>query len=361
MPRPLGLDRLEPSHDGTLVLLSLHPKTWAAREETAPGRVPLPGTAVRWDEALFEVVRIEPRQAGGFRHVLAPWDERQIIRSLVDYGADDDAASLPEAVGAPANDAHLRFSPARSLPSGSAGPLASRWAALPSEIRGLVLGFVPAVFLGWLFPFRLMGEGMSFLVHELGHTLTAWFFGCSAFPAVVMTIAFEQKPAAAALIWAGIVYAACRYRRAPRWNVAFTAAAALYPFIAFTKAHVTAFDVGGHVAEAAVAAWAILHLTREERPDWERPVWSFFAFYLVARNVKMFGGVALSASARSEYIHNAITGENDLAKVAKTTGIGLGTLGALTALVFLAAALAALWLTFRDDKTRIATVPGRRM
>ena len=66
-----------------------------------------------------------------------------------------------------------------------------------------------------------MGEGISFFVHELGHTLVAWFFGCSAMPAIVMTIVFAQSRVFAALVWCGLVFLAVKYRRAPRWNAGF--------------------------------------------------------------------------------------------------------------------------------------------
>ena len=192
-----------------------------------------------------------------------------------------------------------------------------------------------------------MGEGISFLVHELGHTLVAWFFGCSAFPAIVLTVVFAQSRVVAALVWGGLVFLAVRYRRAPGWNVAFAALAVLYPIVAFTKAHVTAFDLGGHLAEAAFAAWAFRRAVRGEHPDWERPVWAFFAFYLVARNVKLFGGVVLSAAARSQYETVAIAGQNDMVKVAATTGLPLTAIAALTALLFLVVPLGALVLALR--------------
>ena len=53
MPRPLGRDRLEPTSDETIALLSLRPKPWAGREEVSPRAPVLPGTAVRWDGELF--------------------------------------------------------------------------------------------------------------------------------------------------------------------------------------------------------------------------------------------------------------------------------------------------------------------
>ena len=195
-----------------------------------------------------------------------------------------------------------------------------------------------------------MGEGISFLVHELGHTLVAWFFGCSAMPAIVMTIVFAQSRVFAGLVWCGLAVLAVKVRRAPRWNVAFAVLAVLYPLVAFTQAHVTAFDLGGHLAEVAFAAWAFHRAVRGERPEWEGPVWAFFGFYLVARNVKLFGGVALSAAARTDYVTIAITGQNDMVKVAATTGLSLTTIAALTAFVFLVMPLGTLALSLRKPE-----------
>jgi len=201
-----------------------------------------------------------------------------------------------------------------------------------------------------------MGEGISFFVHELGHTFVAWFFGCTALPAIVMTVVFEQNRGVAALVWGGLVFLAVRYRRAPRWNLVFAAVALLYPLLAFTKAHVTAFDLGGHLAEAAFASWAFRRVARSERPEWERVVWAFFAFYLVARNVKLFGGVAFSAAARTDYLTVAIAGQNDLVKVAATTGVALTTLAFLVTLLFLAVPLGALALSFRRPAAEASVV-----
>jgi hypothetical protein len=317
---------------------------------------------VRWDGELWEVLSVAERPNGGFRHVLARWDDRYLVRSLVDYGDGTEppppgepalpvvapaAASAPRADPAPAPAVPRPLSeaprPAAAAPSG----VAASWFALSPAVRALLLAFVPSVLLGWFFPFRVMGEGISFLVHELGHTFVAWFFGCSAMPAVVMTIVFEQNRAVAAMVWGALVVLAVRYRRAPGWNVGFAAAAALYPFVAFTKAHVSAFDLGGHLAELAFAAWAFRRAVRSERPERERTVWAFFAFYLVARNVKLFGGVALSAEARTDYLTIAITGQNDMVKLAERTGLSLTSIAAVTALVFLLVPLGALVLALR--------------
>jgi hypothetical protein len=152
----------------------------------------------------------------------------------------------------------------------------------------------------------------------------------------------------AAIVWGALAFLAWRYRHARGWNALFAAAAVLYPLLAFTGAHVTAFDLGGHVAELGFAAWAFRRAVRGERAEWERPVWAFFAFYLVARNVKLFGGIVLSAAARTNYLTVAIAGQNDMVKVAATTGIPLTTIAALTAILFLAVPLGALGLALRN-------------
>ena len=374
MPRPHGRDRLEPTDDGTVVLLSLRPKGWTGRPEVPPRAPVLPGTAVRWDGALWEVLRVEARAGGGFRHVLAPWDERFLVRSVETYGEESDAAAPPrEPAPAPApistpdsaafpeegrGEALRLASPAparaveapiRAAPAAREAGFPAAWRSLPPAARTLAAAFVPSVLLGWFFPFRVMGEGISFLVHELGHTLVAWSFGCSAMPAIVLTIVFEQNRAVAAIVWAALAVLAFRYRRAPHWNVALLAAAALYPLIAFTKAHVTAFDLGGHLAEAAFAAWAFRRAVTSERPEWERVVWAFFAFYLVARNVRLFAGVAFSSDLRTDYLTIAIAGQNDLVKVAATTGVGLTTLAVFVALLFLVVPLGALAAALRRE------------
>lgn len=371
MPRPLGRDRLEPTSDETIVLLSLRPKPWSGREEVSPRAPVLPGTAVRWEGELYEVLSVAPREGGGFRHVLARWDDRYLVRNLVEYG---DGGGAPRAATAPEPDPRAEpvsdpvpdlepnpeapvvadapsavARPRSPVPAVSGGAGAA-WRGLSPAVRTLVVAFVPSVLLGWFFPFRVMGEGISFLVHELGHTFVAWFFGCSAMPAIVMTIVFAQSRVFAALVWCGLVFLAVKYRHAPRWNVGFAALALLYPLVAFTGAHLTAFDLGGHFAEVVFAAWAFRRAVRGERPEWERPVWAFFAFYLVARNVKLFGGVVLSAAARTDYLTIAITGQNDLVKVAATTGLALTTIAALTALVFLVVPLGTLALSLRQPE-----------
>lgn len=50
-----------------------------------------PGTAVRWEDELWEVVAAGELPAGGARYELAPWDDRNAIRVLLPYDETSEA------------------------------------------------------------------------------------------------------------------------------------------------------------------------------------------------------------------------------------------------------------------------------
>ena len=88
MPTPLGTDRLEPGPDGRIVLVSSTPKGWRpGASGVAARRAEHPGTAVTWDDEIFEVVSVEPVADGGVRYGLAPWRTEVAIRTLERYDA----------------------------------------------------------------------------------------------------------------------------------------------------------------------------------------------------------------------------------------------------------------------------------
>ncbi len=84
MPRPLGADRLETLPQGRLVLLARHDKGWHPRLEKTLLTPEHPGTAVLWEEQLFEVRSVEAA-SGEVRYTLALWDERHTIRVAETY------------------------------------------------------------------------------------------------------------------------------------------------------------------------------------------------------------------------------------------------------------------------------------
>ena len=85
MPRPVLTDRLEPGSSGRLVLFSAASKGWRARKLPTRSSAGVPGTAVRWEEGLFEVLEAAALPGGEVRYELAPWDERHPARHVETY------------------------------------------------------------------------------------------------------------------------------------------------------------------------------------------------------------------------------------------------------------------------------------
>ncbi|HSS44915.1 MAG TPA: hypothetical protein VLO07_06195 [Thermoanaerobaculia bacterium] len=80
-----GQDFLEKVPDGTVFLSSPESKGWIARQERTPTRAEHPGTAVRWQGNVFEVLEAHPLSDGRIRYKLGPWDFRHAIRVLQPY------------------------------------------------------------------------------------------------------------------------------------------------------------------------------------------------------------------------------------------------------------------------------------
>lgn len=97
MPTPLGTDRLEPLPDGRAVLFCAASKGWRPRASgTAARRAEHPGTAVAWEDEIFEVVAVDFVEAGGIRYELAPWRKELTIRSLERYDASSETDRAAE-------------------------------------------------------------------------------------------------------------------------------------------------------------------------------------------------------------------------------------------------------------------------
>jgi hypothetical protein len=96
MTRTFGDDRLELRADGTRALTCPEPKGWHARRPGNQTRAEHPGTAVRWEDALFEVIEATPLFERGVRYVLAPWDDRHAIRVVRDYDESSEAGRRRE-------------------------------------------------------------------------------------------------------------------------------------------------------------------------------------------------------------------------------------------------------------------------
>src|SRR5437762_9104453 len=85
--RPFGADRVEPSADGGVWLICREPTGWLPRRGRAHTPGEFPGTAVRWETDIFEVVEALAGADGTQRYRLEPWPDRHAIRRIQEYDA----------------------------------------------------------------------------------------------------------------------------------------------------------------------------------------------------------------------------------------------------------------------------------
>jgi hypothetical protein len=94
--RAYGSDRVAAGEEeGTYLISARLPKRWTARVPKALNRREFPGTAVLWDEELFEVIAVEPL-AHGIRYTLAPWHDQHAVRASERYDDETEARRLAE-------------------------------------------------------------------------------------------------------------------------------------------------------------------------------------------------------------------------------------------------------------------------
>lgn len=91
---PYGGDRVRIVGD-TILLSCRTPKGWTGRVERSLNQSEFPGTAVLWDDAMYEVIKVEPIPAG-VRYVLRAWEDGHAIRVSQRYDADSEAHRAAE-------------------------------------------------------------------------------------------------------------------------------------------------------------------------------------------------------------------------------------------------------------------------
>ncbi len=90
MPRPIGDDRVIPLEDGCVLLCTQETRNWIARKAQTQVSAEYPGTAVIWEDEIWEVLEIE-RKESEIQYRLAPWDPRHAIRQPRPYSIHEDA------------------------------------------------------------------------------------------------------------------------------------------------------------------------------------------------------------------------------------------------------------------------------
>lgn len=150
---------------------------------------------------------------------------------------------------------------------------------------------------------KFMGWLLSSLVHEAGHCAAAWAMGCPAVPGISLsghaaTVHGEQSKVFACVVLAVLVGLAWKRR-----SKALGVIALVYPLIAFTLARDWFFLLAGHLSELSfggVFFWrALVGGFTQSRA--ERAAYAACAWYLVASNVWLAGGLLFSVRVQEWY------------------------------------------------------------
>jgi hypothetical protein len=200
---------------------------------------------------------------------------------------------------------------------------------------------------------RYMGWFLSSLVHETGHCAAAWAVGCPSIPAIRISgeaaaVHGEQSTIFALGVLVGIAYCAWRKRSIPLGAVAL-----LYPLVAFTGLRDAFFLLAGHLGEIAfggIFLWrALVGGFTHSRP--ERVTYATCAWYLIASNVWLAGGLMFSESVRQWYGRSGSFGlVNDYLRLAKSWHMGVGAVAFFMLLVAIASVPVAWRFALRTAK-----------
>ena len=173
--RPFGSDRVEALPDGGVWLICLKPRGWTPRRGRAQTAGEFPGTAVRWETEVFEVVEAIAGPDGTQRYRLEPWPDRHAIRAIQTYDAASPERRSSERAGYRKSVAKRRlailFAPILGhLPGAVQSRMESEFGApafgmtVASALPLFALGLV-----SWLYSMAAVyGAGMSAGVASLG-------------------------------------------------------------------------------------------------------------------------------------------------------------------------------------------------
>jgi hypothetical protein len=95
--QPHGSDRVRAVAGGRVILFSPYPKNWQARVVKTHTSSEHPGTAIFWEDDIYEVVSADLQLHGeGVRYVLEPWREEHAMRVTDRYDEESEAHRVAE-------------------------------------------------------------------------------------------------------------------------------------------------------------------------------------------------------------------------------------------------------------------------
>jgi hypothetical protein len=189
----------------------------------------------------------------------------------------------------------------------------------------LGLGLVSAPIFSLTPLLGMMGWFLASLVHEMGHSAVAWFFGMPSVPAIALdghaaAVHSEQQLFLVGMVALGLGSAAWRWLRGSARVAVLVGVGVLYPALAFSAARELLHLAGGHGGELAFAVLALWKTLDGGFTDSsaERLLYGTLGWFLVGKNVLLAWGLATSASSRAWYAENGSFGfTNDYIRIAE--------------------------------------------
>lgn len=193
--RPYGGDRVEPASNGGVVLISRGDKGWQGRKARTSTSTEHPGTAVLWDDMLFEVVSVQETELR-FRYHLAPWREEHTVRVTQVYDAAHETARAADRADQRRRHEHRRaamlLAPLTGcLPAAVQEHLGREYGILPVRLTMLSLT-LPILYDAWL-AYRIAGGIID--ESQAGVPLALIFLGMFLFAEMMLRlfVVFSQS------------------------------------------------------------------------------------------------------------------------------------------------------------------------
>ena len=232
----------------------------------------------------------------------------------------------------------LQVEPAAPTAAGPTAPPRGGWVlamgALAAPLFLLPLG-------------RSMGWFLASLFHEAGHCAVAWIFGMPAVPAIRLdghaaAVHRDQVHALVVVVTLTAVAFLVTRVRTPRARLWGALALIAYALLAWTPMHEVPHLLAGHAAELAFAGLALSRAVTGRRTfgTAEQVTYAACGFYLLGKNLWLFGGLAFSEHARAAYANAGSFGlTQDLTRAAQALGWSLPAVAACMLILALAVPL----------------------
>lgn len=211
---------------------------------------------------------------------------------------------------------------------------------IPKPWFYLFIGLALALLMGNIRLLHYMGWFIEALIHELGHCIAAWYYGCPAVPAIRLdghaaAVHSCQKIGICIMMWGATAWGAWYFRNRIPLMAPLVVFALIYPLFAFTKAKEFWHLVSGHGGElifAGIFFYRALEggVYKEE----ERPLYAMLGWFIWLKNINLCWSLMYSQASRNTYMRSGSFGlENDYVRIGRLLGWNLEGVAALMLIV----------------------------